>query len=276
VASFTGVDDEDLTFIQWYNGKTLNTWTAPTPISTAHATDAVFHDGVAKFRVSGQYADSFSFKVKDSASNGLTASASSDVTVTAGAPKYVGISGSTVNVLVTSPTANVTAQAYDEYGNKAAKAGVIVTFKDHAGDYDGIKINDKADDVDVATDATGAAVATVSLQSFLSTAQIDIVAVDGTKDLDEGFSGLVAIPTTTRYDHKVVNTVTLLPKTVTADIVTDVNGNIDNVGSNPLTATPGQGDQARASAYTVGAAGSRSCVGKGVRAGGRVSPRMAS
>jgi|GEM_PF-1771715 len=148
--------------------------------------------GTVKIAVATEKAGTLSFVVEDDDDN-LTKSASISTTFVAADPAAVKFTVSRLFVALTGDaTATVSAQLYDEFDNKAAKADVSLEFGvDTDTWYKGLTINGKDKAVTVKTDATGKASATIKVTRTL--ADKDLVLSVSNEDL--GDAVMTVIPT---------------------------------------------------------------------------------
>ncbi|HYF93396.1 MAG TPA: hypothetical protein VD969_14285 [Symbiobacteriaceae bacterium] len=170
-------------------------------------------DGVAKFALVGQHVDSFKLVAEDGDSDDdydLKDSAELSLSVVADEAAYVGLTKGVLNYLQKEDaTATVTAQLYDAFGNKVAKAGLEVEFD--TADFDGIEINGDDEAVTVETDVNGAANATVGLATYIDEAEITISTDEEGLELADG----TAFDNGTKaYDSVTLGAVSTIPASV--------------------------------------------------------------
>jgi hypothetical protein len=114
------------------------------------------------------------------ANSDYTISGGATLTFNAGDATHVAlVRNNTIAVPVSDPKASLSAQIYDDFGNKVAKAGVEVTF-DAATDE--VSFNGTAQKLVATTDANGVATVTVATRPFGGTEYT--VTVSGTDDLE--------------------------------------------------------------------------------------------
>ena len=155
----------DITPTVMYNGATS------TDVQAAVTSGGTGIYDVTLSKVSGATAipaGTYTLTLKDS--SGTLASYSQTFTITAGAPNTVKVTpavGTTYDVSTSSPSATVTAQLEDAWGNPVSEAGVPITFT-AAGTNAPTLNNGQTGPLDVLTNANGVATVTATEPATLS------------------------------------------------------------------------------------------------------------
>lgn len=178
-------------------------------------------DGLVKFYVIGEVADTFKVSLTDPTGR-LTASEAVEATLNADNPNVVGFEGASLILKKARvATGELAAQLYDQFGNKAAVAGAKITFGTLDESYTGVKLNGSSKAAeDVRTDATGQAKVKVDLTAA-STETADIVVSGNWNDdalltegeLDAGWAEDTGV---TVYDEVAVSMASELPESISA------------------------------------------------------------
>ncbi len=205
--SFDGMADDQFLFFSLAEA-------AGTPVDGV-AQSVTLSGGTATFYVASQLADDFTVKVVDNDED-LSDSNSIAVTYTAGDAKYVAFENSLTNILRSPGKATLTAQLYDVHGNVVKVADQTVTFEDAAASdqYDGMLLAGAKEAYETKTDANGQAKVEVTILDYISTADVKV----GGTDLTYGDT---ISPTTISnvYGKTTVNTVSLIPSTISVDVL---------------------------------------------------------